>query len=280
MTADPLTALVAEHEALLHFLYLAPVGLIQADMDGAIGIINPISVQLLLPLAPAACMTNLFDALGTVAPELRALCAAFDAPSGMICDGRQIFLQQNSVAPVKRGTPEVLSLSLLKLDAGRLMAVIQDVTEQVRRERMLRQSDAMIEAILTNICDYAVVSLDRHGCVSAWNDSIGRVTGFGPALVGQPYSVFFPPGATTDGDQQMRLRTAVANGWQLERGPRVRADGSQFLSSAMIAPLPQTPLLHEGEPDAAYCMILRDISDQHATAAEAQRTNVLPREIP
>jgi PAS domain S-box-containing protein len=282
MSADPLPGLGSEHEALIQFLYLAPVGLVQTGMDGTVSLINPLSVQLLMPLAPAACMNNLFDALETVAPDLRQLCAAFAAPNGMICQGRQIVLQQDAATPVKRGTPEVLSISVLKLDANRLMAVLQDVTEQVRRERLLRQSDAMIDAILTNISDYAVVSLDRRGHVSDWNDSIGRVTGFGPELVGAPYSVFYPGGATTDDGQLARLRDVVAHGWQLEQGTRMRADGSQFWSSAMIAPLPVSSVLHEGEPDTAYCMILRDISARHAaeqTTApdQAPTTNALPR---
>jgi diguanylate cyclase (GGDEF)-like protein len=262
-------AIVSEHEALIQFLYLAPVGLVQADMEGNIAMINPISAQLLMPLAPQACLNNLFAALEGVAPELRHLVASFAAPNGKICEGRQIALHPNGRERIQSGTPEVLSITLLKLDTVRLMAVIADITEQVRRERQLKQADAWLNAILTNIADYAVVSLDRDGHVSAWNDTIGRVTRFGPEIVGQPYSVFFPDGATTDARQFDRLREAQANGWNLEEGARLRADGTQFWGSAMISPLPETAALHEGEPDSAYCMILRDISDKHAAGAAA-----------
>lgn len=261
---------IAEHEALIQFLYLAPVGLVQADMRGEIAMINPISAQLLMPLAPGACLNNLFDALADVAPELRHLCTSFTAPSGMICEGRQIFLRQDGVR-IQRGTPSVLSISLLKLDEGRLMAVISDVTEQVRRERQLKHTDAWLSAILTNISDYAIVSLDRAGLVSEWNDTIGRVTQFGQDVVGQPYSVFFPDGATTHERQFDRLREAEDNGWNLEEGARMRADGTQFWGSAMISPLPEKGILEGDEPDTAYCMILRDISDQRA-ASEAARS--------
>lgn len=263
---DPM---IAEHEALIQFLYLAPVGLVQAAPDGAIVMLNPISAQLLMPLAPQACLNNLFDALEQVAPELRHLCADFGAANGMVCEGRQIVLQHDSRARIKRGTPEVLSLTLLKLDAGRLMAVITDVTEQVRRERQLKQADAWLNAILTNISDYAVISLDRNGHVSAWNDTIGRVTRYGQEIVGQPYSVFFPEGGTTDARQTDCLREALANGWNLEEGPRLRADGSQFWGSAMISPLPENGVLQEGDADSTYCMVLRDISDKHAAGAAA-----------
>lgn len=276
MTADATAELVAEHEALIQFLYLAPVGLVQADAGGNISLMNPLSVQLLMPVAQGGCVANLFDAFDAIAPELRALTIAFGAPNGVICEGHQIFLHPDGTDTVKRGTPEVLSVSLVKQGENRLMAVIHDITEQVRRERLLRQSNAMIDTILTNIGDYAVVSLDRRGHVSAWNDSIGRVTGYGTSLVGQPYSVFFPAGATTAAGQLARLREVVANGWQLEQGNRVRADGSQFWSSAMIAPLPETGIQREGEPDTAYCMILRDISNQRASATAAPTTTALP----
>jgi PAS domain-containing protein len=174
--------LAAEHEALMQFLYLAPVGLVQTAADGEILMINPVSAQLLMPLQRDGNLVNLFDALAGVAPELRHLCAMFARPTGMVCDGLHIQLGG-------RG-PQVLSLTLLKLDEARLMAVLSDVTEQVRRDRQLRQNEAWLGALLKSITDYALVGLDGAGRVSAWNETIARVTGHGEAVVGQPYSVF------------------------------------------------------------------------------------------
>jgi diguanylate cyclase (GGDEF)-like protein/PAS domain S-box-containing protein len=143
----------------------------------------------------------------------------------------------------------------LKLDASRLMAVLSDITAQERRERQLRNTDAWLNAIMTNIADYALVTLDRNGAIVSWNDSIGRVTGYdAAAVVGRPYALFYPDDATTPAQQLDRLREADENGWTLDEGMRRRADGSQFWGSAMISPLP------DGEP--AYCMIIRDISDK------------------
>ncbi len=265
--------LAAEHEALIQFLYLAPVGLVQTGIDGEIVMINPISAQLMMPLSRDGNLTNLFTALEDVAPELRRLCAVFDRPNGMICDG--LHIQLNSGAPGKRmRVPNVLSLSLLKLDDARLMAVLQDVSEQVRRERQLRQSDAWLNALLTSISDYALVGLDREGRVSCWNETIGRVTGFPAAVVGQPYSVFYPDDSTTPERLQDRLREADANGWSLDEGPRLRFDGSQFWGSAMISPLPDRDLdLGEDDGDTAYCLVLRDISDKR-DAIDKRRKSV------
>jgi diguanylate cyclase (GGDEF)-like protein/PAS domain S-box-containing protein len=271
VSADAHARLAAEHEALIQFLYLAPVGLVQTGIDGEIVMINPISAQLLMPLSRDASLTNLFTALEDVAPELRHLCASFDRPSGMICDGLHIHL--NSGAAGKRmRVPHVLSLSLLKLDGSRLMAVLQDVSEQMRRERQLRQSDAWLNALLTSISDYALVGLDREGRVCCWNETIARVTGFQPSVVGQPYSVFYPEGATTAEQVQDRLRDADANGWSLDEGPRLRADGSQFWGSAMISPLPDREPDLPTDGEAAYCLVLRDISDKRDTADKRRKS--------
>jgi diguanylate cyclase (GGDEF)-like protein/PAS domain S-box-containing protein len=263
--------LAAEHEALIQFLYLAPVGLVQTGIDGEIAMINPISAQLLMPLSRDGTLTNLFTALEDVAPELRHLCAMFTRPNGMVCDGLHIHL--NSGAPSKRmRVPHVLSLSLLKLDGARLMAVLSDVSEQVRRERQLRQSDAWLNALLTSISDYALVGLDREGRVSDWNETIGRVTGHQASVIGSPYSVFYPEDSTTPERLQDRLREADANGWSLEEGPRLRADGSQFWGSAMISPIPDRDPAAADDGEPAYCLVLRDISDKREAIARRRKS--------
>ncbi|RYE95672.1 MAG: diguanylate cyclase, partial [Oxalobacteraceae bacterium] len=258
----------------MQFLYLSPVGLVQTDTGGEILMINPISAQLLMPLAYDGNLVNLFEALEGVAPDLRHLCAMFTRPNGMVCDGLQIHLNYPNYAGGgalrPRRSPQVLSLSLLKLDDTRLMAVLSDVSEQVRRERQLRQNDAWLNALLTSITDYALVGLDREGRVCDWNETIGRVTGHSEAVVGSSYSVFYPPDAITDEQVHDRLREADQNGWNLDEGARARADGSQFWASAMISPIPDRDL-EPVDPDApAYCMVVRDISDKRE-AIETRR---------
>lgn len=258
-----------EHEALIQFLYLAPVGLVQAALDGTITMINPISAQLLMPLSRDGGLANLFTALENVAPSLRQLCAQFPSSQGVICDAMYLHLNAGKAT-------RVLSLTIVKLDQSRLMAVLSDVTAQVKRERELKQSDAWLNAIMTGITDYAMISLDGLGRVEAWNESIGRVTGFDATLVGQPFSVFYPVDATTPDHLVDRLREADENGWSLQEGDRLRADGSQFWGSSMISPLREHGQSQGdgGEPgDPAYCMIIRDISDKR-DASERQRKAV------
>ena len=272
------TGLVEEHEALLQFLYLAPVGLAQTALDGEIVMINPISAQLLMPLSRDGGLNNLFTALEGIAPELRHKVRDFAAPCGMICDGLRL---QLSAGVRGKSDPQILSLSLLKLDSTRLMALLSDVTQQVKREKLLRQNEAWINAIFTGITDYALVSLDRLGRVEDWNESIGRVTGFSPqAVIGKPYSVFYPDEAIT-GDRVLdRLHEADENGWSLDDGWRSRADGSRYWGSAMITPLHERPSqarsngrLPTDDDDPSYCLVIRDITDKHEASEQLRLTN-------
>ncbi len=268
---DFANSLEAEYEALAQFLYVVPVGLAQLALDGTIAMINSSAAQLLMPLSRDRSLDNLFTVLEDVEPELRYLTDSFAKPHGTVCDARRV---QLSAGVRGVSDPRILSLTLLKLDENRLMAVLADVSQQVKRDRLLRQNEAWFNAILTGITDYAMVSLDASGCIVAWNTSIGRVTGFSKeAAVGRPYSIFYPKDATTHDRVLDRLHEAEANGWSLDDGWRIRADGTRFWGSAVIVPLvePKEPNdAVEYADEARFCLVLRDITEQRA-ASEMHR---------
>jgi diguanylate cyclase (GGDEF)-like protein/PAS domain S-box-containing protein len=277
--------ILEEYEALTQFLYMAPVGLAQTDMAGEIALINPVSAQLLMPLSPDGNLSNLFDALVSVAPDLRAMVAAFAPEHGMVCEAMRLQID----AGVRGKTdPRMLSLTLLKLDRARLMAVISDVSQQVKRERLLKHNEAWLNAIITGITNYAIVSLDADGVIDDWNEGIARLTGFTrEAVIGQPYSIFYPKDATTPERMTDRLRDADQQGWSIDDGWRTRADGSRFWGTAMIAPLhglaggapAEASALGEAEhlvvsevsQEAAYCLVIRDITDKREASEKLRQ---------
>jgi diguanylate cyclase (GGDEF)-like protein len=127
-----LTEIAGSYEALMHFLYRAPIGLVQTTLDGTVEMINPMSANLLMPLSSTGNLDNLFAALETVAPQLRGLAAEFDQPSGVVCEAVRVHLAERRSAV----SPTVLSVSLVKLDGCRLMAMIGDATLDVQREQL------------------------------------------------------------------------------------------------------------------------------------------------
>ncbi|CAN5164669.1 hypothetical protein BH11PSE9_BH11PSE9_15600 [soil metagenome] len=259
-----------EYEALLQFLYIAPIGLLQARMDGEIVMVNPLCAQLLMPLSRDGALCNLFTALEAVAPDLRQVAGAFEGTHGMICDALHLQVRAGATG---RKEVQILSLSLLKLDAERMMAVLSDVTQSVRRDRELRQSQAWINTLVTGLTDYALIPLDERGCVDGWNPSIGRVTGFeGDAVLGRSYAMFCPADSTTPERALDRLRDADGSGWSVEEGWRLRADGSRFWGSCLIAPL-HAPGEAQPDDEKGYSLIIRDVSDRRE-ATEALRRSV------
>ena len=123
---------VDAYEALVQFLYRAPIGLVQTDASGAVDMLNPMASNLLMPLARDGGLDNLFAVLDGVAPQVKAMADAFVQPSGVICDALRVPLGDGPGAP---GVPRVLSFSLMKLDPARLMLAITDATQDMQREQ-------------------------------------------------------------------------------------------------------------------------------------------------
>lgn len=120
------------YEALVQFLYRAPIGLAQTALDGTVDMLNPMASNLLMPLATDHGLDNLFAVLAPVAPQLPAMVEAFIEPSGMICEGLRLPI---GVQHAASGSLQVLSLNLMKLDPERLMATVADATFEVQREQ-------------------------------------------------------------------------------------------------------------------------------------------------
>ena len=258
-----------EYEALMQFLYMAPIGLVQVRHDGEIMLVNPLCSQLLMPLSRDGELANLFTVLEPVAPDLRSRVKSFERTHGMICDGVHLYVNRSCS---DQRPARILSLTLLKLDDARLMGVVNDVTQAIKRERELRQSQAWIHTIATGLTDYALTALDGQGRIKEWNSSVYRVTGYDKAAsIGHSYSLFYPPDPAFANRAADRLQEADHAGWSLDEGWRVRADGTRFWGSCLIAPLH----LHDDTPmqERAYSLIVRDISDRRE-ASEALRKSV------
>ena len=85
--SDPEDLQPPAYEALIQFLYQAPIGLLQIRPDGTVTMMNPRSAQLLMPLARQGNLDNLFEVLDEVAPDLRAMADAAgddDDPVGSV----------------------------------------------------------------------------------------------------------------------------------------------------------------------------------------------------
>lgn len=137
-------ALADEYAGLLQFIHLAPVGLIQADREGRIHLMNPKAMQLLAPLIQTVGMTKvtqrdeplqLFEILNVASTDLHTLFKVFSGQTGMIVNGYQLQLPPRMR---RKGSPEALSVTAMLVERSQhgLMVVVTDDTENLRMQRL------------------------------------------------------------------------------------------------------------------------------------------------
>jgi diguanylate cyclase (GGDEF)-like protein/PAS domain S-box-containing protein len=266
-----IAALEAENEALLGFLYLCPVGVVRTTENGDVEMINPLAAQLILPLTREPTLRNLFDALESCAPELRAMAAGFMAPSGSVCQQHRIFI--SSAGP----GPRVIAFTLLKIKRDCLMAVLQDVTLQVDQERQLRQNEAMFAALVTGVNDFALFSLDGEGRIDSWNTSGERQTGFSSGdVMGRDLGIFDGGGSKIRPRVMEQIEDAAREGWSLREGWSVRRNGDRYWCQIMVAANREVTgtepsATSETSAIVGYAVVLRDVTERRVTSDELRR---------
>ena len=159
---------VDENETLMQFLYRAPIGLVQTSITGDVEMLNPMSSRLLMPLAPNGNLDNLFTVIEQLLPCLRQTVANFRQTSGVIYDAVRVHPR---AAPDQAHMPQVLSVSIMKVDDNRLMVVLADVTLEAQREqetiaRKLRHA-AHVDTLTrmpnrTAICERLETMIERN----------------------------------------------------------------------------------------------------------------------
>ena len=263
-----------ELQALLKFLYMAPVGIIQATLDGEITIINPMAANLLMPLQADGTLANLFTALDQTISELREIVANNRASSGLICKSLRLNPFYRAQRKSERQTYE---LTLIKVDVNTLMAVLTDVTDIVKREEQIRLGAAWYNALLNERLNYGVIDLDEHGLVLTWNAEMEELTGFSERqMIGRSCEALYSLESNFSKRLPDFLYEANQSGWTLQNDWCVTAAGQKFWSSYIISASQYSPLDGKKTTDkkdaseaksAAFVLLLRDINDHADTTS-------------
>ena len=174
------------YEALVEFLYLAPVGIIKFRPDGTIDMANPAAAQLLMPLADDGDMSDLYKLLGSVAPDLQEHVERYAPTSG------QIFDQMQLLVPITQNT---LMLDINKIDPRTFMAVIQDITDLTAAKReVVRQthSQRLLASVFMRI-NTPVVVVRADGFILMANHAFQALLGYdSKSIAGLNISALLP----------------------------------------------------------------------------------------
>lgn len=257
----------SSEEQLLKFLYACPVGLIECDLFGEIGLMNPHAMQHLLPLAGSRDAGNLFAALEQHAPELRSLAAAYQPDTGKICDGHRIFVDLGRGRRIQ--VPKVLACTMVKLGPDRLMVTLSDISQQVVQEERLRQADTWFATLLDGVSEYAALAITPDGRIASVKSCFTRQTGYDcAAVVGRNLAEVLDSDSI-GGDLRLEEQIEIAgrDGWHLQEGWQNRADGERYWCQRLVVASSDG---NTSEP-TGFAVVLRDVPRREAAVEDMRR---------
>jgi PAS domain S-box-containing protein len=132
--------------------------------------------------------------------------------------------------------------------------------------------ERFLEAIVQSAIDYAIISMDRDGLVTSWNEGARRILGWTPEeMLGQPATAFFTREDRELGVPQKEMRAALEKGYGNDERWHLRKDDTQFWASGEMM-----PLRDENDVVVGFIKILRDRTEQRE---QADRQRLLMHEL-
>jgi PAS domain S-box-containing protein len=141
-------------------------------------------------------------------------------------DGRRLDVSARWAA---RRDPEGAVLDVIETN----MVVPAGLTEQA-----LRDSEQRFQILVEGVKDYAIFLLDTRGFISSWNEGAQRIKQYtAEEIIGQHFSIFYPPRDVADRKPWRELEVAAELGRFEEEGWRLRKDGRRFWANVLITAL-------------------------------------------
>jgi len=139
--------------------------------------------------------------------------------------------------------------------------VTRDLTAERRQVEALRLSEERFRLLVESVSDYAIFMLDPQGFVVSWNTGATNLKGYRPAeIVGQHFSVFYPPEEIIAGQPERELRRAKDLGRVETEGWRVRKDGSMFWANVTLT------AVHDSSGRlTGFAKVTRDMTESRRT---------------
>jgi PAS domain S-box-containing protein len=156
--------------------------------------------------------------------------------------------------------------------------VTRDLTQRRGHEEELRRSEERFRLLIEGVADYAIFMLDPNGKVATWNSGAERIKGYRAAeIIGQHFSVFYPPEAKESGWPEHELQVAAEKGSFTDIGWRLRKDGTTFWANVTIS-----VLRDDTGQLIGYAKLTRDLTEtkrvEAIESADLQREELLDAE--
>ena len=258
----------AELSNIMQFLYACPVGLVDFDGDGTIGMMNPMAMQMLRGLDGRPFASNFFTSLESCGPELRNLAEAFAPPRGEVCAQHRMIVRDGSADGTEE--PKVFACTLVKLSSQRFIATLMDVSRQVAQERRLKQAETWFSTLLGNAEDFVGLQLDADGRIVGAEPAILVQMGLDQdEVLGATLNIFdappFDPQEISPAAADLIALTR-RDGWHLDESWVRQADGGRRRCQRLIVVRSEGDGVIHG-----YTAVLRTMAGQGFDTATLQR---------
>jgi PAS domain S-box-containing protein len=132
----------------------------------------------------------------------------------------------------------------------------------------LRRAEERFRLFMENVKEYAIFMLDVQGRVIDWNLGAEHILGYGSEVLGQPFSIFFPPDDRADGVPERELQKAAEAGQASDDRWHVRKDGSYFWALGIT-----TAMRDDKGELRGFAKVLRDSTDRKRLEEQLREQN-------
>ena len=165
----------------------------------------------------------------------------------------------------------IYTVQVFPLSHDFLGVVFENVTEQRRSERALRESEERFRLLVQGMQEYGIFQLDPLGNVVSWNAGAARLMGYrAEEIIGKHFSVFYPKDDVLSGKPEHNLGEAGRTGQTEEEGWRIRKDGSRFWVNVLLTALRDAQGNLRG-----YAKLTRDMTERREREEALTRTKEL-----
>lgn len=133
-----------------------------------------------------------------------------------------------------------------------------EMTERLRVEQSLRQSEERFRLLIEQVRDYAIISLDCEGRVLTWNLGAQRMKGYAAVeILHQHFGRFYTKEDQAADRPNRLIGNARTSGRATDEGWRVRKDGSRFWADVSV-----TAIYDDQGRLSGFAKVTRDITDR------------------
>jgi len=244
-------ATAGDEESLLQFVYQIPVAVMRMSGAGAIDLVNPRAVALLMGLGLPFQADQGWAMLAALDPTLCDLVRAHLLEPGRVAEQR----------PVERRDPQGrvhhLALTAIVVNTDSCMVTIEDVTSRVLQERQLVRERQSLAIVLEALQGYFVLMLDVDLRITQPNPSIERLFGHGATIVGHSCSELLNSDSGEPVDLVAKAELALRQGWASFEAEYRCADGGTIWGDTML-----TTIVDEAGDPSAFVIVARDVSER------------------